>query len=184
MGQNTTGTCGNALRMAFAALAMLALPCLTAFAATANVDSTATSTATAAEEAIPAGGYHRIVAFSPAITEIIYALGGQDRLVGIAKFSDYPPQAMKEKTIVGGILDVDKERIVALRPDILISPPGAMAGEKLSRLGVEVAFVPDKTLDSVAKSFVTIGRLVGREAAGARAREKIPRRHRRGAETA
>jgi iron complex transport system substrate-binding protein len=123
-----------------------------------------------ASDGIPTGvstaQYRRIVALSPAVTEVVYAVGGQGRLVGIAQFSDYPPQAMKEKPVVGGILNVDTERILALRPDLILTPPGAMASEKLDRLGVKIQYTPDKTLDDITSSFVTIGEVVGRLAEG------------------
>ena len=90
----------------------------------------------------------------------------EDRLVGIASFSDYPPEASKEKPRVGGIINVDVEKIYLLKPDLLLSPPGVMAGEKLSRLGVRCEFVPNKTLDDIASSFSIIGRLVDRADGG------------------
>ena len=110
--------------------------------------------------------YRRIIAFSPAVTEIIYRLGAQDRLVGIASFSDFPPEAVKEKPAVGGILNIDSEKILSLEPDLIISPPGAIAGEKLPQFAAEVKFLPDKTLADVELSFVEIGRLVGKPTEG------------------
>jgi len=153
-----------AARSTFAALAIFlaAAPVVSPAeraAAPAHVASTSSSVA-------PAKQYRRIVSFSPGVTEIIYKLGGQDRLVGISSFSDYPPEAAKEKPQVGAILNVDAEKILSLRPDLIISPPGAMAKEKLTRLGADVEFLPDKTLDDLAKSFVRIGELVGRPAEG------------------
>lgn len=97
---------------------------------------------------------------------MVYAVRGEDRLVGIAQFSDYPPQAMKEKPVVGGILNVDTEKILALKPDLILTPPGAMASEKLCRLGVRIQYTPDKTLDDITSSFVTIGNVVGKPLEG------------------
>jgi ABC-type Fe3+-hydroxamate transport system substrate-binding protein len=110
--------------------------------------------------------YRRIISFSPAVTEIIYRLGAQDHLAGIASFSDYPPEAAKEKPIVGGILNIDSEKILSLAPDLIISPPGAVANEKLPSFGADCQFLPDKTLADVESSFATIGRLVGKPAEG------------------
>lgn len=110
--------------------------------------------------------YRRVVTSTPALTEIAYALGGQDRVVGIARFSDYPSEAAKEKPQVGGILDVDAERILALRPDLVVTPPGAMANEKFTRIGVPVEFIPNKTLADIAASFEEMGRVLGRREKG------------------
>ena len=117
--------------------------------------------------------YRRIISFSPAVTETIYKLGGQDRLAGIASFSDFPPEAEKEKPTVGGILNIDSEKVLSLKPDLIISPPGAIASEKLPQFGADVKFLPDKTLADVRNSFVEIGRLIGKPAEGARLAEAL-----------
>lgn len=105
--------------------------------------------------------YHRIITFSPAITEIIYKLGAEDRLVGVAAYSDYPPEAKKKPT-VGGILNIDSEQIIALSPDLILSPPGAVASERLPRFGADAIFVPDDTLSDIEKSFSRVGETVGK----------------------
>jgi len=61
----------------------------------------------------------RIVSLAPSLTETIYALGLQDRLVGDTDYCDYPPDAQK-KTKVGGAINPSLEQIVALRPDIVL----------------------------------------------------------------
>jgi len=62
----------------------------------------------------------RIVSLAPNITEILFALGLGDRVVGVTRFCDYPPQtAQKEK--VGGMVDPNLERIQALQPDLVIA---------------------------------------------------------------
>ncbi|MGC2466696.1 MAG: cobalamin-binding protein [Candidatus Acidiferrum sp.] len=61
----------------------------------------------------------RIVSLAPSLTEAIYALGLQDRLVGDTDFCDYPPEAQK-KPKVGGAINPSLEQIVALRPDLVL----------------------------------------------------------------
>jgi iron complex transport system substrate-binding protein len=61
----------------------------------------------------------RIVSLAPSLTETIYALGLQDRLVGDTDFCDYPPDAQK-KPKVGGAINPSLEQIVALRPDLVL----------------------------------------------------------------
>ena len=61
----------------------------------------------------------RIVSLSPSLTETIYALGLQDRLVGDTDYCDFPPDAQK-KPKVGGALNPSLEQIVALRPDLVL----------------------------------------------------------------
>ncbi|MHB8500063.1 MAG: ABC transporter substrate-binding protein [Candidatus Acidiferrales bacterium] len=61
----------------------------------------------------------RIISLSPSLTETIYALGLQDRLVGDTDYCDYPPEAQK-KPKVGGAINPSLEQIVALRPDLVL----------------------------------------------------------------
>lgn len=61
----------------------------------------------------------RIVSLAPSLTETLYALGAQDRLVGDTDFCDYPAEAQK-KTKVGGAINPSIEQIAALRPDLVL----------------------------------------------------------------
>jgi iron complex transport system substrate-binding protein len=61
----------------------------------------------------------RIVSLAPSLTETVYALGAQDRLVGDTIYCDYPPDAQK-KTKVGGVADPNLEEIAALHPDLVL----------------------------------------------------------------
>ena len=62
----------------------------------------------------------RIVSLAPSLTETLYALGVQDRLVGDTDFCDYPAEAQK-KTKVGGIINPNLEEIAALHPDLVLA---------------------------------------------------------------
>ena len=61
----------------------------------------------------------RVVSLAPSLTETIYALGAEDRLVGDTKYCDYPPDAQK-KPKVGGVVDPNLEAIAALHPDLVL----------------------------------------------------------------
>ena len=76
----------------------------------------------------------RIVSLAPSLTETIYALGLQDRLVGDTDYCDYPPEAQKKQK-VGGAINPSLEEIAHLRPDVVLvtkhlntSGYGALAG--------------------------------------------------------
>lgn len=112
--------------------------------------------------------YERIIALTPSSVETIYALGAAERLVGVSSFADFPPQARREKPAVGGVVNPDIEKLLSLRPDLIISNPSAMVTSKLGALGLNIEQIPDETLDDVARSFARIGELVG-EAEGGRA---------------
>lgn len=105
----------------------------------------------------------RVVALAPNVTEIIFALGRQDRLKGITRFSDYPPQAQTLPT-VGSYVHLDAERIAALQPDLCIGikdgNPLAVV-EQLQSLGIPVFAVNPVDLETTMLSIQAIGNLLG-----------------------
>jgi len=62
----------------------------------------------------------RIVSLVPSVTETLFALGAEDRLVGVTDFCDYPPAA-RRKPSVGGMVNPNLEVIVSLRPDLVVA---------------------------------------------------------------
>jgi len=104
----------------------------------------------------------RIVSFAPSITEIIFAVGREDRLKGVSRFSDFPPEATRLPS-VGSYIRLDLEKIVALRPDLCFAtkdgnPKDVVA--RLSALGIPVYAVHPKDLESVMRTIRRIGDLL------------------------
>jgi len=62
----------------------------------------------------------RIISLAPNLTEILFALGSGDKIVGLTRFCNYPPQATSREK-VGGILDPSLEKIAALQPDLILA---------------------------------------------------------------
>ena len=104
----------------------------------------------------------RIVSLAPSITEIIFALGREDLLKGVSRFSDFPAAAEKLPS-VGSYVHLDLEKIVALRPDLCIGikdgNPIAVV-RKLERLGIPVYAVDPKDLEAVLETIIQLGRLL------------------------
>ena len=98
----------------------------------------------------------RVVSMAPALTEIVFALGKGDTLVGVTKFCDYPPAAMKISRI-GGLLDVNMEAILALDPEIILTYPEQDARVKPLRSRAHVVVVPHRNLSDLFASIATIG---------------------------
>lgn len=69
----------------------------------------------------------RIVSTAPSITEMLYALGLGDRVVGVTSFCHYPPEAAT-KPKIGNYLRPDVEAIVALRPDVVLAEKSMLRG--------------------------------------------------------
>jgi iron complex transport system substrate-binding protein len=116
-----------------------------------------------------AGGVpRRIVALAPNLTEIVFALQAGDRLVGVSEYSDYP-EAARTIPRVGG-LEVDPEKVVALRPDLVLAvAEGSARGSvrALEAAGLPVLVVPSGSLDAVLESVRLVADRLGRADAGA-----------------
>lgn len=107
----------------------------------------------------------RIVSLAPSMTEIAFALGAGDRLVGVDRYSDWPPAALKVPR-VGGELAPSLERLVALKPDVVLAATSANRQEtvdELARLGVAVYVSRGDQLEDVFQDITGIGAALGRE---------------------
>ena len=107
----------------------------------------------------------RVVSLSPAVTEIVYALGAGDILVGRTDFCEYPPEAATIPSI-GGISNLNIEKILSLSPDLVIS--GSMVGKKVTdqmdQMGVPMVCVVEKPkFEALFDNIRAIGKLVGKE---------------------
>lgn len=104
----------------------------------------------------------RIVSLAPNITEIIFALGQEHRLIGVTRFSDFPPEA-KQIPGVGSYVNLDLEKIVFLKPDLCIATKDGNPREvasSLESLQIPVYAVDPRNLDSVMDTIVELGRLL------------------------
>jgi len=105
----------------------------------------------------------RIVSLAPSITEIIFSLDLDERLVGATQFSDYPPRAASLPK-VGSYVHLDLERIVALNPDLCIAVkdgnPIAVV-RKLEALKIPVYAVDPRNLEAVLDTLRELGGLLG-----------------------
>jgi ABC-type Fe3+-hydroxamate transport system substrate-binding protein len=115
-----------------------------------------------------AGPARRIVSLSPAVTELLFALGAGDRLVGRTTWCDYPP-AVRQVPTVGDGLNPDLEAVVAARPDLVVLYRSALnesAADQLGRLGVAALLLTQDRLEDLARAARLLGRVTGRESVG------------------
>ena len=109
----------------------------------------------------------RVVSLSPAVTEIVFALGADSLLVGRTEFCVYPPEASRIENI-GGISNLNIEKVLSCNPDLIIS--GSMVPQKVVKqfadLGVPLVCVIEKPrFEGLYENISKIGGLVGRVAA-------------------
>jgi iron complex transport system substrate-binding protein len=105
----------------------------------------------------------RVIALVPSITETVLALGAADRLAGRTDFDTEP--ALARLPSVGGGLDPSVEKIVALRPDLVLgweTSGRAELRDRLTALGIPVFSVKTEDTADVFRSIRNVGRLVGR----------------------
>lgn len=110
----------------------------------------------------------RIVSLAPSLTETLYALGVQDRLVGDTDYCDYPPDA-KKKPKVGGVTNPNLEKIAALHPDlVLMSKEGNMLEtvRALDSLGIPNYATDAQTIDQIISSTQKLADVLNVSAAG------------------
>jgi len=108
----------------------------------------------------------RVISLAPHATELIYAAGGGAKLVGTVSYSDYPPAA-KQVPHVGDNTALDLERIVALKPDLIVvwRHGNAQAQlERLRELHIPLFFSEPQRLDDVAVTLTRLGTLLGTSA--------------------
>ncbi len=112
-------------------------------------------------EAKPASFPQRIVSLSPSITEIVYALGGGDRLVGVTPYCDYPAAA-RLLPKVGGLYDPNIEVILGLKPDLIIAPiEHSFSQKKIVLNKSKIVFVKQETVSEILESIRTIAEPLG-----------------------
>ncbi len=113
------------------------------------------------------GKPQRIVSMSPGNTEIVFALGAGDRVVGVTSYSDYPEEA-KSKPTIGGYHAPDVEKIVALSPDIVFAMTDIQAKyiQILKQAGIRVIAVEPKSLPEILTAIDIISEAIGEQERG------------------
>lgn len=117
----------------------------------------------------------RIVALAPALTETVCALGACGRLVGTDRHSNWPA-SVRALPKLGGLDDVQVERIVALRPDLVLAATSTRAVERLEALGLRVLALEPRTLAQIRRTLDAVATALGDEAAAAAVWQRLEQR--------
>ena len=107
----------------------------------------------------------RIIAMAPHVTELLFAAGGGDKIVGTVTYADYP-EAAKLLPRVGDNRQVDLERVIAMKPDLIVvwmHGSSERQVEILRQLKVPIFHSEPKKLDGIADNLVRLGQLMGTE---------------------
>jgi iron complex transport system substrate-binding protein len=107
----------------------------------------------------------RIVSLAPSCTEIIAALGLQEKLVGITEHTDYPPEVLNLPK-VGSYVNLNLEAIAMLRPDLVVATEDGNPEEtinSLQKLSIPVYVLKLRTYETIQDSILSLGKFVGRK---------------------
>ena len=105
----------------------------------------------------------RVVSLAPHATELLFAAGGGERIVGVLSHSDFPAAA-RALPVVGDSRQIDMERLLALKPDLLVvwlHGSSARQLAQLQQLGIPLFYSEPRTLDAIPNAVVRLGQLLG-----------------------
>jgi iron complex transport system substrate-binding protein len=111
----------------------------------------------------------RVVSLLPSLTETmcaLQALRGCERLVGVDRFSTWPAR-VRSLPMLGGLEDTQIERLVALKPDLVLASGSSRAIDRLEALGLRVVALEHKNLQDTERVILRVALLLGDESAGA-----------------
>lgn len=107
----------------------------------------------------------RIVSTSPAETEILFALGLGEQVVGVSDYDDYPAE-VKEKPKVGGVVKPNEEAILSQSPDLVIGgiSMDKQVAEKMRSLGLPMYITHPSSVEDIMNNILTMGKITNRQA--------------------
>ena len=110
----------------------------------------------------------RVISLSPHITELVYSLGAEERLVAVSDYSDYPPAA-QQLPVAAGYGTVNAEAILAFAPDLILAWPDKASASVLQRLeasGIRVLRSDPRDYAGIARNLRWLGRVLGKPERG------------------
>ena len=112
--------------------------------------------------------YDRIVVLDPAVVEMVYLLGGEDKLVGIAKLERskiWPEEKTEKVESVGTFINPSLERIIALKPDLVIESfhSSDAIDKSLSSNNIEIIKIQANSIEDIFKNFQKVAKILRKE---------------------
>ena len=108
----------------------------------------------------------RIVSLIPSVTEMLFAIGAGPRVIGVGNFDRYPPEVLR-RAKVGGLIDPDVERIISLKPDlVMVYGTQTELRTQLERANVPMFLYEHSGVPDITATIRAIGRRVGAQRAG------------------
>jgi iron complex transport system substrate-binding protein len=116
------------------------------------------------EDNYPTAKPDRIISLAPSNTEILFALGLEEKVVGVTEYCDYPKGALRKEKI-GGFQTVNVEKVVSLEPDLVFATGGIQKEivRKLENLGLSVVVLDAEKVDDILENIMLVGMTTGSE---------------------
>lgn len=117
------------------------------------------------DELRPMTDARRVVSLSPNMTELLFGIGAGARVVGVTRFCTRPPEAASRE-IVGGFTDISLEKVLSLKPDLVVvarGPGAAAAADACARRGIQVYWSRVLHLQDIRRTTRELGELLGHE---------------------
>ncbi|MGC4080388.1 MAG: helical backbone metal receptor [Rubrivivax sp.] len=114
----------------------------------------------------------RVVSLLPSLTETVWVLGGGERLIGVDRYSNWPP-ALAALPRVGGMEDAVVEAVVALKPDLVLASDLSRASDRLEALGLRVLRVHAERHVEMVETVRTLGQVLERRAEAERLLQRL-----------
>ena len=149
----------------FGAIAFFALVLLSPSTAAATLTPASPMYDDAGRPRIISSLARRVVTLAPSLTELVYAAGAHEQLVGVSAYSDFPESA-KGKPQIADAAGISYESLLALKPDLVLAWKGGTRPADIARLealGVNVFVMEISTLADVPRALRTIGKLTDRQ---------------------
>jgi len=129
----------------------------------ATADFPITITDSAGEQVTINAAPTRIVSLAPSNTEILFALGLGEQVVGVTEYCDYPEAALEKET-VGGFKTISTEKVVSLNPELILATGGVQAEvvQQLRGLNQKVVVIDSNNLEDIFSNIQLIGRITDR----------------------
>ncbi len=109
-----------------------------------------------------------IISLAPSVTETLFALGLDNKIIGVTEYCDYPPKVSGlvengELEIVGGYTSVNTEKIVGLNPDLVVTAAGVSKDtiKQLEKMGISVVGIEGENISDVMSDIRLVGRITG-----------------------
>jgi iron complex transport system substrate-binding protein len=121
----------------------------------------------------PSPAPRRLISLSPNITEMIYDMGAQDLLIADTQYCKFPPEA-RTKEKVGGWININFEKIVSLKPDLVLALKFYGKNEAIFKnLNIPTVVLNCDTIEEILNAYDIIGKKIGREKAAKKAKDRL-----------